>query len=553
MSTNRNKIARRSFLKATSASVAMAMTGRASADDENDQPIELSQSHQEAVNRRRRISVQYDAYNCLGKDFDRWLAFRFSYADEPGTQIDGLWWDISPLEPGVYPNPPGRTVWNDWPGGGIDLIARLVEETRKRNLECFWNHRVSEVDLNPDGIGAAWKTPAHPFKQAHPDWVLKTWWRHGLWNLAVPELRQYKVGHLRGLAEKYNLDGFQLDFARHVPCLPPGRQWELRHHATRFVRMVRLMLLDVEKKRGRPMLLAAKVPRNLDGCRVDGFDVRTWAQQNLVDIFTLGSRSIDVDVAAYRRIVQGRNIKLQPCFDDHHTTDGYGYPPIEVFRGVFGNWWQQGADSVATFNWSNAPPDVCEKIDAKPGPLSQRRAYQEVGNPQSLKFKDKTFVVERRGGYPWAEGFFNRNHTAPLPAVLADDGQATTLTVRICDDLAALAERLRQVKLRVILFGASDGDEFEVRLGGSVLSPVERDATWKDPQIFSPRPQPASGGHGNYKIDPKQKLLRLEYAVDPKQCRLGENSAEVRIVKRTKSQPAAAVQLEKLEVLVRYS
>ena len=58
----------------------------------------------------------------------------------------------------------------------------------------------------------------------------------------------------------YSFDGFELDFARHTPCLPPGRQWELREHATAFVRGVREMLLAVAEERGTPILLAAKVP-----------------------------------------------------------------------------------------------------------------------------------------------------------------------------------------------------------------------------------------------------------------------------------------------------
>ena len=47
-------------------------------------PVELPVAHQSAVNRRRRIVVQYDAFNTLGIDFRDWIDYRFSYADEPG-------------------------------------------------------------------------------------------------------------------------------------------------------------------------------------------------------------------------------------------------------------------------------------------------------------------------------------------------------------------------------------------------------------------------------------------------------------------------------------
>ena len=518
--------------------------------------IMLSPEHNKAVNRQRRIVVLYDAHGHLGTDVDQWIAYRFNYIDEPRSQIDSVWWDIGALGYATYPSkvlePFPDPALQKWRDQGIDWVERLVAETRKRKLEVFWNHRISEVEIRESGVGAAWDGAVHPLKKAHPDWVVKTWWKQGLWNLAVPGVREYKVKLLRELAENYDLDGIQLDFARHIPCLPAGRQWELRAQMTAFMRGVRMMLLDVAKRRGRPFLLAARVPRNLNGCRTDGFDVETWARDGLVDILTLGSRSFDVDVEAFRRATAGRNVKLQPCFDDHHTSDAYQYPSIELFRGVFGNWWQQGADSVVTFNWSNAVPELCKKIGALPGPPSQRQAYHQVGSPETLRFKDKVFPVERRGGYPWAEGYLNRNDHAQLPAPLTDEGRAVPIRVRVGDPLRGCAERIKNVALRLVLFGASEGDEIEARLNGVVLRLAERDPTWKDKLIVSPKPQPPSGGADRAKVNPKQRLLRLEYAIDPALCHLGENQAVFRIVKRRSSAPNARIVLEKLELHVRY-
>jgi hypothetical protein len=557
MTSKRRTIVRRSFLKSASAGVGAVLAASAGWGKAAPPSPAVSAEHDRAVNRRRRIVVQYDAQGLYDLDFAAWLDYRFRYIDEPGTQIDSIWWDMGRLGQVLYPSKfldqlscPGLDKWRKQ---GIDLVGRLVEETKRRKLEVFWHHRVSEVDIDRQGRGAAWKDAPVPLKQAHPDWVLKTWWRHGLWNFAVPAVRAHTVQTLQEVVQRYDFDGVQLDFARHVPCLPPGRQWELRHHVTELMRSVRRMLFQRAQQRGRPLLLAAKVPQTLAGCRADGFDVEVWAQENLVDIFTLGSRSIEVDLAAFRRITAGRNIKLQPCFDDHHTTDGYRSPPIEVFRGAFGNWWQQGADSVVTFNWSNAPPEIAARLGDLPGPQSQRVAYHEVGSPQTLQFKDKTFVVERRGGYPWAEGFFNRNDTAPLPLALDRGGAAAAVRVRVGDDLAASAGRVREVILRIVLFGAEDDAQLDVRLSGHVLPLVLRDPAWKDPQIFSPRPQPASGGSGAYKVNPRQRLLRLEFAVNPELCRRGENQVDVRVVPRPGGTPDAKAVLEKLEAHVRYA
>lgn len=530
-------MSRRTFLAAGTGAILAASLARAAVAA--GAPVVLSAAHREAMRRRkRRIVVQYDAndpmwtYWKLHRNreatYDRFQQAIFSYLDDPATQIDGLWWDIggSPLGcsyPSRIEPPVDHPMIRMWLADGIDWVERLVNETRRRNCEAFWNHRISEVECLPEG---GLSKDSHPLKLAHPDWVVKTsWWPQGMWNLAAPGLREHKVALLRELATRYDLDGIQIDFSRHIPCLPVGQQWELRGHVTEFMRQVRVMLLEVAGQRGRPFLLAAKIPQALAGCRVDGFDVAAWAEGNLVDILTLGSRTMDADVDGFRAVV-GEAIHLQPCVDDHHATDGYRYPPIEFLRGTCANHFQRGANSVMTFNWSIGPPDVCRAMGSDIGPPSHQAAYREVGDPRTMAGKNKIFAVERRSGYPWADGFMNRNDTAPLPHRFAGGNREATFTLHVSDGPGSGPGK-NGLTLRCILFDASEADAFEVRFNGTPLGTAQRDPNWKDPQIFSPKPQPNSGGKGQYVIDPAQRLLRLEWAVPV--WRTGPNEVEVRI------------------------
>lgn len=533
-----------------------------SAADTRLQPVELPAAHRDAVRRRhRRIVVQYDANDTMWSywklhrnddpSFDRFRDAVFSYADVPGSQIDAIWWDIggSPLG-SSYPSkiepPVDHPLLQRWLRAGVDWVEQLVKETRRRNLEVFWNHRISEVECLPEG-GLS-KQP-HPLKLEHPDWVAKaSWWPQGMWNLAAAGLCEHKVAILRELATRYDLDGIQIDFSRHIPCLPVGHQWEMRGHVTEFLRLVRVMLLDVAQRRGHPLLLAAKVPQTLDGCRADGFDVQAWAEQRLVDVLTLGSRSMDVDVEGIRTTV-GNDIQLQPCFDDHHATDGYRYGSIEFLRGVFANHFQRGASGGVTFNWSIGAPDACRAVGSDAGPLSHQAAYQEVGDLKTMAGKDKFFAVERRGGYPWADGFFNRNDTAPLPQQLAGDGRPAKFTLHVSDPPPASGAKA-SLTLRCILFQAVEGDTFEIRFNGTPLTVATRDAVWQDAQIFSPKPQPTSG----YKprpVDPRQRLLRLDCPVPVKAWKPGRNAVEIRLSSLA-SAVNSTVQIEKIEGHVKY-
>ncbi|MFM8224193.1 MAG: hypothetical protein ACKOJF_35275, partial [Planctomycetaceae bacterium] len=216
---------------------------------------------------------------------------------------------------------------------------------------------------------------------------------------------------------------------------------------------------EIEKQRGRPFLLAARVPENLMGCHFDGLDVETWARENLVDILVLGCRSSDVDIAAFRRLTRGTGIKLHPCFDFHHVSDGYGnqYTTIEVVRGVYANWWNQSPDGVHTFNLMGPSPESAQIFPGgyRPPWETQRQVFREVGSPETLQHKDKVFHVQRRGGEQGSPpsdfitprwGYFCTNLFAPLPVVLANDGQADTLlTLAVADDLNAAKDRIKEI------------------------------------------------------------------------------------------------------------
>ncbi|MBM4074748.1 MAG: hypothetical protein FJ267_03805, partial [Planctomycetes bacterium] len=370
-----------------------------------------------------------------------------------------------------------------WRKEGVDIAQRFVEEGHRRKLEVFWEHRLNGADRETDV-----STPArHPLKEAHPDWLLEGgWWKPGLWNFAVPEVRQYKLATLREVAEQYDLDGLNLDFGRHPPYLPDGKQWEHREALTDFVRQVRLMLQDVAEKRGRPFLLSVRVADSVPGCHFDGFDIESWVRQNLVDMIIVGTRSIQVDLAGFKQVVRGTHVKLYPCIDQHHSPDGYhAVPSPEFLRGVAANWWHQGADGIATFNFWNEMPESAKVIGSS-GPLFEGRpvhaqAYKEIGDAEQLASLDKWFVVSRRygGGFydrlgnRWGD-YTNLNHQAPLPQTLGAD--PTWVEIHVADDVTSPAEPIERLELRLLYSAKADPQQVRVKLNGILLrDPVVED------------------------------------------------------------------------------
>ena len=171
-------------------------------------------------------------------------------------------------------------------------------------------------------------------------------------------------------------------------------------------------------------------------------------------------------MADFRHVVAGTPVKLYPSIDDHHATDGYQNPGIEVLRGVAANWWHQGADGIHTFNFNYATDAPYAGQDW----ASHRRAYQELGEIATLSAKDKRFVIQRRGGghgptvisnpEDWATpryNYANTNMLAQLPAAVPND-EHTDLLLQIHVGLDLAAERIASAELRLLLSDPSAED-----------------------------------------------------------------------------------------------
>ena len=438
--------------------------------------IELSAAHLDAINRRRRVVFNFDVTAAINSryeqfnDLDSFIDDLFTFADEPGSQVDAIWWNWGEGNQSPYPSSLmplyDHPLYKKWADQGTDIVERITNATRQRGREVFFSCRMNggDNDLGP--------VAEIPLKTQNPQWLIPRPWAKGKyanWNYAIPQVRQIQLEKIREALERWDFDGIELDFGRGAP-FARDEQWIQREHLTGFMHDIRMMTLEIARQRGRPLLVATRVGDTLLESHMDGLDVETWIDRKLVDLLVLGIRNFNVDVPTYYRLTRDTPIKIYPALDDHHASDGYCYPPIEVFRGAFNNWYHQGADGIQTFNFAYAPGAIGGEVPLNPeeaqGPVGlHRQAQREMGDPQLLKPLDKTFVLNRRGGghgpivHPNPEDWHTPRHVfantcslAPLPVELDNKGKSDTLlTLYVSDDLHESANRLGELTLRVLL------------------------------------------------------------------------------------------------------
>ncbi len=447
--------------------------------------IKLSEEHIAAINRRRRIILNYDAM-CGQMPYlegEELTESMFYTADLPDSAIDSIWWNWGDGNIAIWDSKILQRYTHArmprWRREKYDPVGLCHNAAKKRGLESFFSYRINGSDADK-WVDGHHQVEQVTFKKKHPEWLIygpqtDKGWGAPLYNFAEEGVRDHKIAILREVFELYDYDGIEIDFARVCPVLPPGQAWLLRDQMTAFMLSLREMLQKQAAKRKHPILIAARVPETLVGCHFDGLNVEEWAARHIVDLLVLGVRSFEVESRAFGALFVNHGIKSYPCIDDIHATDEYRNPPMEVFRGVLTNWRNQGFEGFQTFNFQNSDPKVptvTRKIDQHL--MIQftlhKRFYEEVGSGE-IYSKKKTYVIQRRGGghamniqsHPWdwrtpRRQYCNTNMEAQLPAKLKSDEHVDLLLYLYVGEVPAMSDLV--IKL-------SENEDIEVRINGS--------------------------------------------------------------------------------------
>jgi hypothetical protein len=267
-----------------------------------------------------------------------------------------------------------------WIKEGNDPPAVVIREARKRGLDVFYSFRINDIH---DAF-----TPSEfsTFKAQHPAWQIgqgHPYGYHTALNFAVAEVRDLKRRTIEEIFARYDFDGLEIDFLRGPPFFIPGKEVENAPILTDFLRGIRRLLDERARQRRRRIELMARVDETLEACRLDGFEVGKWVKDGLVDALIMGSGTIEVDVAAFRRLVAGMPVRIYPCL--------YGWPskynpiPAALARGIALTFWRDRPDGIYTFNWFPHQAAMRYQVDL----------LRDLGDPARLGRGEVMYAAER--------------------------------------------------------------------------------------------------------------------------------------------------------------
>ncbi len=323
---------------------------------------------------------------------------------------------------------------------GTDIIDASLRRAKKDGMEAFISYRMNDLHFNDTTLHCP--IVYTDFWMAHPDYWLNEntgWHSAGALNFAYQEVREQKLNMITEQLEKYGdlLDGYDLDFMRFPVFFKSQEGIQNAHLMTDLVKEVRKKVDELSARRGKKVLLSARVSVDLNYCSKIGLDVKEWVRQGLLDfvtcsIFFTGNPAMPV--AKFREELGNPDIPV------YAATENGGYKSREpysngAFRGMASYLLAQGMDGIYLFNYflseDTFKPD--RKLNLEEGGQACRvilpDLLHEMGSLETLRKRNKIYSLDDGG----SDAFGYKSDT-PLPLSMTPEN-SNSASVFVGDDL----------------------------------------------------------------------------------------------------------------------
>ncbi len=408
-----------------------------------------------------------------------YLAQRFQ--DAVGSQVDSYFICVGSTDRGPATGKKARLqdTQNRWYPAmkappEIDRMTRAyLEAAKEAGMEIFASMRMNDIH-------DAWAPRlTYPLKMARPDLLLGARMDHApdavmraFWSgfdYAREEVRQHFLDFIRTYCRQYDYDGLELDYFRHPLFFKLGEARQHLDTMTGFVRRVRGILREIGRERGRPYLLAIRVPDTPAMALRTGLDVEQWMKEGLLDLLIVGGGYMPY---------AGR---LQTFVDLAHRYGIPAYPCINHFRepvamrSLASNFWSMGADGVYLFNYFGVASGMegGRMVPQVSDPAERRKVLSQMGDPASLQGLEKRFPADNGASIFYA-GFSNPQGQFPVRLV-----EARPIELMVGDDVGEAERPASELLLKISVADVPSGEGIAVEVNGARVPSSSLERTGK--------------------------------------------------------------------------
>ena len=372
---------------------------------------DLRAARKEALHRQRRVIFNNDGNEPVYamQELSAEALLNLRTAPLAGSQVDSLFYCTWSSGFGLFTHgtkigqlfatkealfAPNRTV--ELIEAGIDPLQVMAGFARKNRMELFWSFRMNDTHDGSKTEYGPIMLRANKLKTEHPDWMIGSETekpKFGAWtavDYTRPEIRNLAFQFTEEVCRNYDVDGVELDFFRHpvffkraalsgTPCTD-----EERSLMTDLIRRIRSMTESVGQQRGKPILLAVRVPDSTEYASACGLDIERWLSEGLLDLLIASGYFQLNPWETTAQLGHRYGVKVYPSLDESRVRDEKARAlrsSIPAYRGRSAAAFAAGMDGVYLFNSFNPKNPI----------------WREIGSKEKLASLDKDYFASARG------------------------------------------------------------------------------------------------------------------------------------------------------------
>jgi len=362
-----------------------------------------------------------------------------------------------------------RGLWNmaqnfaRFRDAGYDPHADIISRLHEVGKQVYIKTRISDAHVDASRLWfgqAGSRARATDFLLRHPEYMLgykDERSRHGgpslVQDFARQEVRDQRLAELEELAQRYDLDGIEINFCRSYHLFKYDEIDRGRELLTDFLRRFRAILDREGERKGRRLKsivrfhIAGATRTYQDMEYDDGADIIGWMEEGLVDMVvpTVPVAAMEGAVYMTKYIEAAKGLDCEVFAGTRNPNhDDLSLRPItrEILWAQLQSYAQAGADGAYIW-WPRIDPGH-----------ANWEMLTEFGEPRALRRSDKHYVGSRG-----------------LPLTLQPGDNSVPLNV--ADDVreAATAGELDEVRLRLRILHLSPDDELSFKMNGQPIPP----------------------------------------------------------------------------------
>ena len=424
---------------------------------------------------------------------------------------------------------------------GICPLQVVIDFAHANGMEAFASVRMNDChDSFVPGGQTIWKLQ-HPELKVDTQGVLSDMELYvTAWDFSHEEVRGRKLEIIEEICQRYDVDGFELDYIRHPAFFSRTLRGlpvtdEQVQIMTSFMGRIRQITDQAAARRGRPILIATRVPDSFELSTNIGLDLNLWLKEDLVDILIAGGgyAPFTLEVEEFVKAAHAHGVPVYPCINYGGTVRLARGAYLEAVRALATNWYRAGADGIYPWNIHFRLEEFSGKLYNHPGLIKLRQelyaCLADIGDPKDLMGKDKLFCVDDEVYPPYR----HISSKAALPVFKRGphpQGVLPGVQLLVGEDLeaAAAASLLTRLKLSIEVKGLTQPDAMLFRLNGQKLT---------GPEVVA--------------IESQESQYQIDYQVTAPPAKMGRNFIEA-AVSYDGTSPGMPIEISALRLKVEY-